>query len=63
MNRFTRADLYAQLVPLNRYGFNGLSSAIVDGLLAFALAALSRTALSHGACATDAHQRHERVNR
>ena len=56
MNRFTRADLCAQVAPLNRYGLNGLSSAIVDGL--WALAFLYTTALSHGGGGhTGAHQR------
>ena len=57
---YTRADLCAQLAPLNSYGLNGLSSAIVDGLRA--LASLSRSALSHNAPASEAGERHIEVS-
>ena len=48
MNRLKRADLCAQLAPLNRYGLNDLSSAIVDGLRA--LASLCKAALLTAGC-------------
>ncbi len=32
--RLIRSDLCAQLAPLNRYGLAGLSSALIDGLVA-----------------------------
>ncbi len=35
-SRLIRSDLCAQLAPLNRYGLAGLSSALIDGLVAFA---------------------------
>lgn len=38
-----RSDLCAELAPLNRYGLTGLSSALVDGLVA--LIGASRDAL------------------
>lgn len=38
-----RGDLCAQLAPLNRYGLPGLSSALVDGLVA--LVSASRNGL------------------
>jgi len=40
-----RHDLCAQLAPLNQYGLNEFSSAIVHGLIA--LAGASKKALSH----------------
>jgi hypothetical protein len=38
-----RSDLCAQIAPLNRYGLPGLSSALIDGLVA--LVSASRNAL------------------
>jgi hypothetical protein len=43
-SRLIRSDLCAQLAPLNRYGLTGLSSALIDGLVA--LVGVSRNALS-----------------
>ena len=57
---YTRADLCAQLAPLNSYGLSGLSSAIVDGLRA--LASLSRTALSHSGRVAADSERHAEVS-
>jgi len=42
-SRLIRSDLCAQLAPLNRYGLAGLSSALIDGLVALVNA--SRNAL------------------
>jgi len=53
---YTRSDLCAQLAPLNSYGLNGLSSALVDGLRA--LASLSRSALSAASRGSDERGRH-----
>jgi hypothetical protein len=37
-SRFIRSDLCAQLAPLNRYGVAGVSSALIDGLVALVIA-------------------------
>ena len=57
---YTRADLCAQLAPLNSYGLIGLSSAIVGGLRA--LASLSRNALSHSGRSLVDSERHAEVS-
>ncbi len=57
---YTRSDLCAQLAPLNSYGLNGLSSALVDGLKA--LASLSRSALSGAGRASEERGRQVEVN-
>jgi hypothetical protein len=41
---FVRADLCARMAPLDSYGLNGVSSALVDGLSA--LASVSMQAIS-----------------
>ena len=41
---FVRADLCARMAPLDSYGLNGVSSALVDGLSA--LASASKQAFS-----------------
>ncbi len=40
--RLIRSDLCAQLAPPNRYGLAGLSSALVDGLVALVSASGTR---------------------
>jgi hypothetical protein len=55
-----RSDLCAQLAPLNRYGLAGLSSALVDGLVA--LVSASRNALRSLAARPPAGAAETRLN-
>jgi hypothetical protein len=58
-SRLTRADLCAQMAPLDRYGLAELSSALVDGLLA--LATWSKDALRARGTSADRQRRFQRL--